>query len=185
MTAAKSYTADQILIGDDGTIIEPRIGELYAMAIAEGEDSTSAWKASGGSSTAYHAAMRSALDTHAGFKARVDALAAERAEVTKDAIYGKAIWMIEQGFRESRAKRDRGEMMEYAKLRLQAAQGVAKLQEQLARAAEATGGGPRPANPVGKPTEKSPQSTRGMDDIRTALREKGLKLVPKAEDEDE
>lgn len=176
----------QIIVGDDGTLLEPPIAELYAMAIVDGEDTASAWRTAGGANSERHLVLKGVLDTHAGFKARVDALAIERAEVAKDKIFGQAVWMIAQGFREARAKRDRPQMLEYAKLRLQAAQGVAKMHEKtiipLQAAENSPQTGAKVPNGVGKPTEKSPQSTRSMDDIRSALRNRGLKVVAEGED---
>lgn len=181
----KMPTPEEIVVevAEDGTILEPPIAELYAIAIVDGDPPDKAWKTAGGATSERQMILKGVLDTHAGFKARVDALAAERHEVAKDKIFGQAVWMIAQGFREARAKHDRPQMLEYAKLRLQAAQGVSRLHEKTLPPPEKADEAPRARNPVGKPAEKSPQSTRNMDDLRAALLQKGMRQAP-GEDEE-
>lgn len=176
-----------IAIAEDGMIAEPAMGEFYACCIADGETPSQAWTSAGGVQSARQLELKAALDEHPGVQARIEALKVQKVEDLKDKVYGPAIWMIDIAFRECRAKRDRGGMMECVKMRLQASQGVARMQEKAS--GPVTPGlpsletGKTPAL-VGKPTEKSPQSTRNVGAIRQALLEKGLNVAPN-EDDDE
>ncbi len=173
-----------VTIDEDGSILEPPIAELYALCLADGVEPEKAWKNAGGADSERQRQLRAALDENPGFQARIKALEIDRSRALVDEVYGQAIWMINQAFRECRAKRDRTGMLQCTQMRLDAAKGVARLAERERNSAKPGDNGTQPARPVGRPSEESPQSGRNMDEIRRALVEKGVTLAAR-EDEDE
>lgn len=183
---ARAPKAIVIQFRDDGSVLEPATGELYAIGLAEGEERHAAWKAAGGADSETQRALQAALDEHPDFQAHLEALKAEREALLSDRVYGQAVWMINEAFRECRAKKDRAGMLDCVRMRLKAAEGIARMWEKTLPAPETAkndGNSPKPAAPVGKPSEKSPQSTRNPDQLRSLLLAKGVKTASLEDEE--
>lgn len=167
-----------------GYIVSPAIAEAYAVNLAEGDHDHAAWKSAGGSDSASQKELKGLIDNDPAFRAYVDDLTAANARARQDTVYGEAIVMINLTFREARAKRDKPTVVEMVKLRMQAAQGVARLYEKTLPPPEKPETEAKPTRSVGKPTAESPQSSRNPGQLRQELIDKGMKNKPNPQSED-
>lgn len=141
---------------EDGSLTNTT-AEKLALVLAEADDldlsfpqaSREQWEAAGGKDSSGSRKYKLRILRYPVFRRRLEDLVSERDEILKDTVWGKATWMVEQGWRWAFCEGDLVSALKFAEMRVKIAEKSGKSPKTAENEGETADNGAK--NPVGAP----------------------------------